>query len=98
MRHEIPVVAIGKGDLDIAAKILFVDRPAALELNFPYVSGVALSILAAKDEVYSVVVNGKEGIVSALHGEGYQPLAIDDFNHLAGGALRRSCNITYRRQ
>ena len=83
MRRKVPVISIGKGYPDVASKVLLVDGPSALELNFPYVSRATFSILAAQDEIDPIVVDGKEGVVSALHGQGYQPLAIDDLNHLA---------------
>ena len=90
MRREIPVIAIRKGDPDLAPKVLLVNGPAAFELDLPKIRWPSLAILSAKDEIYPVIVDWEKRIVPALHGERDKALAIDDFNNLACG-LRRCC-------
>ncbi len=87
MRGEIPVVAIRKSDPDIALKVLFVDGPAALELDLSKVCRTAAAVLTAQNEVYPVIVEWQKRIVPAFHGKRDQSLAIDHFNHLARGLV-----------
>lgn len=98
MRREVPVLAIGKGDPDVAAKVFPVNGPSALELYLEQVSRTALAVLAAQYEIDPVVIDGQERIVPAFHRQRDKPLAVDHLDHVARRLFRICHHDTHRRQ
>jgi hypothetical protein len=55
MFHQVPLAIDGKGDPDLPAQVLAVDRPAALELYLDQLPTVPVQ----EDEIYATIIDGK---------------------------------------